>query len=326
MRRAFIEKLLELAEADSRILLLTGDIGYLALEPFRDRFPVRFFNAGVAEQNMLGVATGLAEAGYLPFVYSIAPFASLRPFEFIRNGPVLHRLPVRVVGVGMGFEYGLAGASHYGIEDVAVLRTLPGLRIVIPADGAQAATALVKTWNLPGPTYYSLGKDDHATVAGLGGRYNLGRTELVREGTDVALISMGSVSTEVVSAADELAGQGIQAAVVIVSSFHPEPAADLIELMLRFPAVVTVEAQAVSGGLASFVGMVLAEGGLGCRLRALSVRESPDGTSGSQRNRWCKYGLDAGSIAAAARRVLAEAPGSDGHFGRLAGPQPGRSH
>jgi transketolase len=102
LRQAFIDTLCALAADDERVVLLTGDLGYMALEPFRERFPGRFFNAGVAEQNMIGVATGLAEAGLRPYAYSIAPFASLRPFEFIRNGPVAHNLPVRIVGMGMG--------------------------------------------------------------------------------------------------------------------------------------------------------------------------------------------------------------------------------
>ncbi len=134
MRRAFAKTLVELAERDPRILLLTGDLGYMALEAFSDRFPKRFYNMGVAEQNMVGVATGLAEAGFLPFVYSIASFASLRPYEFIRNGPILHRLPVRIVGVGGGFEYGHAGLTHYGLEDVGVMRIQPGITLIAPAD------------------------------------------------------------------------------------------------------------------------------------------------------------------------------------------------
>src|SRR5262245_66613485 len=133
MRRAFVQTLTEIADRDSRILLLTGDLGYMALEPFAEKFPSRFFNVGVAEQNMIGLATGLAEAGFLPFVYSIVTFAALRPYEFIRNGPVLHRLPVRVVGVGGGFEYGTAGPTHHGIEDVGVMRLQPGLPVVAPA-------------------------------------------------------------------------------------------------------------------------------------------------------------------------------------------------
>ena len=106
VRATFVRTLVELAEEDERIVLLTGDLGFTVVEPFAERFPDRFFNVGVAEQNMVGVATGLAEAGFVPFVYSIATFATLRPYEFIRNGPVLHHLPVRVVGVGGGLEYG----------------------------------------------------------------------------------------------------------------------------------------------------------------------------------------------------------------------------
>ncbi len=126
MRATFVRTLMELAEEDERIVLLTGDLGFTVVEPFAERFPGRFFNVGVAEQNMLGVATGLAEAGYVPFAYSIATFATLRSYEFVRNGPVLHRLPVRVVGVGGGLEYGMNGLTHYALEDIALMRAQPG--------------------------------------------------------------------------------------------------------------------------------------------------------------------------------------------------------
>src|SRR5882724_5576798 len=108
MRKAVIRTLVDLAELDPRIVLLTGDLGFSVVEPFAERFPARFVNVGVAEQNLLGLATGLAEAGFIPYAYSIATFATLRPYEFIRNGPVLHQFPVRIVGMGSGFEYGHA--------------------------------------------------------------------------------------------------------------------------------------------------------------------------------------------------------------------------
>ncbi len=280
---------------------MTGDLGYLALEPFRDRFPDRFFNAGVAEQNMIGVATGLAEAGLRPYAYSIAPFASLRPFEFIRNGPVLHHLPVRVVGMGMGFEYGPSGATHYALEDVAALRTLLGLTIVIPASPGQAVTAIRDTQTLDGPVYYSLGKDDRITVPGLGSRFELGKVQLIGSGCDVALVTMGSVSQETVAAAELLSAQGIQATVVVVSSFSPDPDAHLSEILASFRHVVSVEAQTPSGGLGAFVASVLASRGLPGRLHMIAVRLLADGTSGSQEERWRKHGLNRAGIA---RQVL----------------------
>lgn len=285
-----------LAEQDPRILLLTGDLGYMVMEPFREKFPERFINMGVAEQNMIGVATGLAEAGYMPYTYSIATFASLRPFEFIRNGPVLHHLPVRMVGMGMGFEYGHAGPTHYAVEDIAVLRTLPGLTIVIPADSRQTTTAMEKTHRLSGPVYYSLGKDDKISLPELEGKFELGRAQVIRQGGDVAIISMGSVSQEAVAAASILAAQGIETSAAVVSNFGPDPEEDLVELLGQCRHAITVEAQTISGGLGAFVGGIIAMHSLPCRLRMLGVRTPPDGTSGTQSERWRKHGLDRGSI------------------------------
>ncbi len=304
MRQAFIQTMCRLAAADSRILLLTGDLGYMVMEPFRQQFPDRFFNVGVAEQNMIGLATGLAEAGFLPYTYSIATFASLRPFEFIRNGPVLQNLPVRMVGMGAGFEYGHAGPTHYGTEDIAVLRTLPGLTVVIPADPAQTVTAMEATGKLPGPVYYSLGKDAGAVLPELGGRFELGRAQFIGSGGDLAIISMGSLSREALAAGDELAARGIKSTVAVVSNFNPDPNDDLAELLAFCSQAITVEAQAISGGLGACVATIIATRGLSCRLRTLAVKTSPDGTSGSQEDRWRKHGLDRGSIVSS---VLAKA-------------------
>src|SRR5260370_31370989 len=156
MRAVFVRGLIDIARRDARVVLLTGDLGFMALEPFQEAYPDRFFNVGVAEQNMVGIATGLAEAGFIPFAYSIATFASLRTYEFIRNGPVLQRLPVRVVGVGGGFEYGSAGPRHYGLEDLALMRTQPGLTVIGPSGYLQALSALGATWYRPGAAYYRL--------------------------------------------------------------------------------------------------------------------------------------------------------------------------
>ncbi len=175
MRRAFTTTLVELAREHDDIVLLTGDLGYTVLEPFQEEFPDRFFNMGVAEQNMVGVATGLAEAGYRPFVYSIVTFATMRPYEFIRNGPIMHGLPVRIVGVGAGLDYAHDGVSHYGLEDVALMRMHPGMTVVAPADGRQTQAALAATWDAPGPVYYRLGKEEDLLVPGLDGRFRAGR-------------------------------------------------------------------------------------------------------------------------------------------------------
>jgi transketolase len=306
LRKAFIASLCELAAADERIVLMTGDLGFMALEPFRERFPKRFLNMGVAEQNMIGVATGLAEAGFLPYAYSIGTFASLRPYEFIRNGPVLHRLPVRIVGMGMGFEYGHSGTTHYSLEDIAVMRALPGLSIVIPADSTQTSVAIKATYNMDSPVYYSLGKDDKISIPGFKGQFEMGQVQVIREGDDVAVIAMGSIAQEAAAAAEELTKHGVGAAVIILSNFRPDPDEHLAGILSRFQHVITVEAHTLSGGLAAFVGSVIAMNGISCKLRALGVRTPPDGTSGQQEERWRKHGIDRASIVREALNVCSK--------------------
>ncbi len=301
MRAAFIHTLAELAAQDERILLLTADLGYLAIEPFADRFPNRFFNVGVAEENMLGVATGLADSGFIPFVYSIVPFAVLRPFEFIRNGPIMHRLPVRIVGVGGGFEYSHNGLTHFGVEDVGVMRTQPGVRVVAPADHEQTRTVLRRTWNVAGPVYYRIGKDDRTVVAGLEGRFELDEVQTVRSGRDVVIAAMGSVAPEAVAAAEQLREQGVDAEVIVVASLHPTPEQSLLSVLRRYPVCVTVEAHNLSGGLGSLVAEVIAESSVSCRLVRCAVRELAAGITGSQRFMHERSGLDRTAIV---RRTL----------------------
>jgi transketolase len=309
MRATFIKTLCELAEQDERVMLLTGDLGFTVLEPFRDRFPKRFYNVGVAEQNMIGLATGLAEAGFVPFCYSIGTFASLRPFEFIRNGPVLHHLPVRIVGLGAGFEYGTAGATHYNLEDIGVLRTQPGLEIVAPADFEQARSALLETWNRPSPVYYRLGKDDRSTVPGLEGRFAAGRTQNVRDGDGLLIFTCGPIAIEVVAAAEELAREGIEAHVVVVAGINPVPENDLVEALQRHRLAITVETHYVTGGLGSLVSEVIADHGLGTRLLRLGVRTGIGGRSGSPAHMYSRHGLDRTGIARSVINLLAAARG-----------------
>ena len=313
MRAAFARTLAELAEHDPRVLLLTGDLGFMALEPFSDRHPDRFFNVGVAEQNMVGLATGLAEAGFLPFIYSIVTFASLRGYEAIRNGPVLQRLPVRVIGVGGGFEYGSAGPTHHGLEDVGVMRLQPGLTVIAPADPAQARHAFLATWDLPGPVYYRLGKDDKASVPGLDGRFELGRVQVVREGADVLLVAMGPIAAEAVAAADALAALGIEATVAVVASLAPAPLADLASLLGRFPVALTVEAHSITGGVGSLVAEVVAEQSIACRVVRCGVQAPLDGPSGSQRYLQAEHGLSRDPLVQTALQSLRPRPTLNGH-------------
>jgi transketolase len=274
------------------------------VEPFVEKFPRRFINVGVAEQNMVGLATGLAEAGFIPFVYSIVPFAVLRPYEFIRNGPLNHGLPVRIVGVGGGVDYSTNGISHYGLEDVAVLRALPGMTVIAPADGPQASAALAATWNTPGPVYYRLGKDDRLRVPGLDGRFAPGRLEILQEGKDILLASMGPIALEALSAAEMLRGQGFSCTVAVVSTLSPAPTEALAEIMGRHRVSVAVEAHFRNGGLGSLMAETMAERGLGGRLARCGVGRLPEGLSGSPAYLHDRLEISAPHIARAAAAAL----------------------
>jgi transketolase len=305
MRKAFAEALVELAGRDERVVLLTGDLGYTVLEPFAERFPDRFYNVGVAEQNLVGLATGLAEAGLVPFCYSIATFGSLRPYEFVRNGPLAHDLPVRIVGVGGGFDYGENGLTHYALEDVAVMRVQPRMAVLAPADDDQAVAAVAATAELRGPAYLRVARAG-PPIAGLEGRFRIGRAELVGDGSDVALVALGGAAEEAVAAAGLLQADGVGATVAVVSSFNPSPFEDLRDLLARTPLAVSVEAHYVDGGLGSFVAETIAEAGLDCRLVRCGVRTMPTGESGSraylqERHRLSPAAIARATLAAAAR-------------------------
>ena len=303
MRKVFASELVGLAERDERIVLLTGDLGYTVLEPFAERFPDRFYNVGVAEQNMVGLATGLAEAGFVPFCYSIATFGTLRPYEFIRNGPLAHELAVRIVGVGGGFDYGENGLTHYALEDIALMRAQPRMTVLAPADDAQAGAAVRATAELSGPAYLRVARAGPA-VPGLDGRFRLGRAETIGSGTDVALVALGGAACEAVEAAAILDSEGVSATVAVVSSFNPSPAEDIAELLGSIPLAVSIEAHYVTGGVGSFVAETIAEAGLDCRLVRCGVRTMPTGESGSREYLQEQHGL---SPAAIARATLAAA-------------------
>jgi len=304
MRTAFVHALVEEAKRDERVVLLTGDLGFMALEPFRDQFPDRFINVGVAEQNMVGIATGMSEAGYVPFCYSIVPFAVLRPFEFIRNGPVMHHLPVRIVGMGGGFEYGAAGPTHFGLEDVGAMRLLQGMTVVVPADAAQTTTAVAALSEVAGPAYLRLGKNDHLVVPGLEGRFELGRLHTVRHGSDVVIFTMGSIAASVVAAADLLEEYGVSATVAVVSSLAPVPTNDVLALVGSHTNAVSVEAHVPVGGVGSLVAEIMTDHAVGAGLLRIGVDQPFGHRGGSETFLHELHGLSPSAVATRIRTYV----------------------
>ncbi len=298
MRAEALRTLIDLAEDDSRIVFLTGDLGYGVVEEFFRRFPQRAFNVGVAEQNMLAMATGLAEAGLRPYVYSIATFASLRPFEFIRNGPVLHQLPVRIIGVGGGMEYTTNGITHLGLEDVGVLRTLPGLSIICPTDTPQTRSVLEATVDDPSPIYFRLSKQELALIEGREPGWNLEGVDVLSNGDgSVALFALGAAAAGLPLIERLLQEHGVRPTTVAVSRIAPSPCDTLRSLAERHQLVVSVESHYLAGGLGSLLCEVIAEAGLRVRVMRCAVELSPNGIFGSVAHlaKWAK--IDPVSVA-----------------------------
>jgi transketolase len=292
MRREFVEALADLAGTDERIVLLTGDLGFAALEPFSERFPDRFFNAGVAEQNMVGMATGLAEVGFTPYVYSISTFASMRAYEFVRNGPLLHHLPVRVVGVGEGVDYSHNGMSHYALEDVALMRAQPAMTVVNPASAGQVRPMLESIQPLAGPAYVRLSKLS-GSVPGLPDEFELGRAHQIGDGNDVAIIALGATAANAVACAALLAEHGLAARVIVVSTVAPAPAEDLVRALAGVPLALSVEAHYTVGGVGSMAAEMIAEHGLPCRLLRAGADRAPVGITGSLEYMHDRLGISA---------------------------------
>src|SRR5437667_1620165 len=175
MRSAFFDTLVRLAEDDERITLVVGDLGFGVIEPFARRFPDRFLNAGVAEQNLTGIAAGMALSGKIVFTYSIANFPTLRCLEQIRNDVCYHEANVKIVAVGGGFAYGALGMTHHATEDLAIMRTLPGMVVVAPGDPVEAELATRAVVRDSRPCYLSLGRAGEPTVHPRGVSFQLGR-------------------------------------------------------------------------------------------------------------------------------------------------------
>jgi transketolase len=304
MRSTFMRALTELAAEDERVVLLTGDLGWGTIERFAARFPGRFLNVGVAEQNMAGLASGMARDGLVPYIYSIATFATMRCYEQFRNGAALHNLPVRLIGIGGGFSYGHAGPTHYALEDLAILRTQPSVAVIAPADAAQARAVLRSMAGHSGPVYFRVDKNERPDLAGLAGRFALGRPERIRTGVDVLLLSTGSITYEVLKAAELLAAAGPSAAVAVMAHLPFEPSADLVELLSGYPAVITVEEASTAGGLGSLVAESIARAGLRCRLVPLGVSRPLPSASGSTAYMRRLAGLSPESIAQEAAALI----------------------
>lgn len=277
MRDNFIKKLIEIAKNDHRVVLLTADLGFSILEEFANEFPSRFFNVGVSEQNMIGIATGLAESGFIPFTYSIAPFSLLRPYEFIKNGPILHNLPVRIIAIGPGFEYGNLGSTHHLIEDIAVTRVFPNLSIYSPVNGKNAESILDKSYLENNPIYYRIGKNKDSLSDNLDYVETDNFIQLSKGDDSIVVFGIGSIVEEILKC-NNIIDKKISS--YAITKIDQKIQKELIPIIQKYKKIITVEAHYINGGIGSMIAEIIAENQLTAKLYRLGVRELSDGIFG----------------------------------------------
>ncbi len=281
MRNAFIRSLTTLAEKDESVVFLTADLGYKIFDDFAARFPGRFMNVGVAESNMIGVAAGLALAGFRPFVYSIVPFATLRCLEQIRNDVCYNHVPVTIVGVGGGYSYGPNGPTHHALEDIAAMRSLPNMTVVCPGDPVETELAVHAIGALGEPAYLRLGRAGDPVVHQAPPYFEIGKAITVRRGSDCTLMTTGGMLPVALEAAAMLSKE-ISCRVVNMHTVKPLDEVTLSECCRETEAIFTLEEHSRIGGLGSAVGEWLADNNLQFPLHSFGTRDSFTHVSGSQ--------------------------------------------
>ena len=298
MRDHFIQRLGELVLQDPDILLITGDLGFGVFNDFRENYPANFINVGVAEQQMTGLATGLALEGKTTFTYSIGNFATLRCLEQIRNDAAYHGANVNVVCIGGGFSYGALGISHHATEDLAILRSIPDITVVAPCGHWETMAATAAIAQEPGTAYLRLDKsagDDSAITDSES--FTLGRARILRPGTDCAIITTGGILEEVQKAVAELSTKNIAARVISMHTIKPIDVETVIAAATETNALITVEEHTVNGGLGSAVLEVLADHEQFTRVLRIGLESGFSSIVGSQQYLRQLYKLDAASIA-----------------------------
>lgn len=304
MRNAFLDTLYGLALKDKRITLVVGDLGFSVVERFSNDIPDQFLNAGIAEQNMTGVSAGMAMMGKKVFTYSIANFPTLRCLEQIRNDVCYHRADVKIVSVGAGFAYGSLGVSHHATEDVAVMRALPEMIVVSPADPVETILATRALAEYDGPCYLRLGKAGEAKLHKTEFDFKIGRAAILRDGRDACIIGYGSILKNCLEAAESLAAEGISTRVLSMHTIKPLDYEAVSKAVAETRTIVTVEEHSAAGGLGSAVAEYLACSGVAIPFAIMGLPNSFFREAGNQDYLRKAAGISAADIVAKVKSRL----------------------
>jgi transketolase len=291
MRSTVIDLLVERARQDERIFLITPDVGFSVLEKFRDEFPDRFLNVGIAEQNAVGVASGLALSGKVPYVYSMVPFVTMRCFEQVRLDVAYMNVNVRLLGIGGGLTYGPQGATHHAIEDIAIMRALPNMTVCCPGDPIEARELIQQSFDHEGPIYFRLGKNGEPVIHPEGTRIALGKAVRLTEGDDLALITTSNMLEQANDWVKEWEKAGKRATLLSMPTIKPFDAEAVLELIDKGLPIVTLEEHNIIGGLGSAVAEVIAESGKAVKFKRIAIPDTYSHYVGGQKYQREKFGL-----------------------------------
>lgn len=298
MRDTFVRTLFEIAKKDRNVLIVTGDLGFGVLKPFFEGLPDQIINAGIAEQNMTSVAAGLAMEGKTVFTYSIGNFPTLRCLEQIRNDCAYHNANVKVVCVGGGFVYGSLGMSHHATEDIAIMRSLPDVKVFAPGDLVEAEECTKAIYAEKGTCYLRLGRGGEKRIHDSIVDFKIGQALKINDGEKIAIFSTGGIFDEVIEAREILVNKGINPAIYTFPTIKPIDTEIICECAKQFEYIVTVEEHNTAGGFGSAVGEVLLDNGvLSTKLIRMGLDNLYSSKVGSQKYLRKEYGIDANAIA-----------------------------
>ena len=304
MRDTFVKTLVELAKKDKNIELVTGDLGFGVLKPYWEAVPNQFTNAGIAEQNMTSLAAGMALTGKTVFTYSIGNFPTLRCLEQIRNDCAYHNANVKIVCVGGGFVYGSLGMSHHATEDIAILRALPDVVVLAPADLTEAEAATKAIAEYKGTCYLRLGRGGEKRIHEKIDNFQIGKAIKVQDGSRVAIFSTGAIFEEISESLEILNDNGINPAVYTFPTIKPLDVDIIKECAEKFDLIVTCEEHNIVGGFGGAVAEVMAElNGKNARLLRVGLDDEYSIKVGNQGYLREQYGMDGKSIA---KKILNE--------------------
>lgn len=302
-RDAYGETLARLGETNKDIVVLDADLsGSTKTAIFAKRFPERFFNMGVAEQDMIGTAAGLATAGKIPFASTFAIFATGRAWEQVRQSVAYPKLNVKIVASHAGITVGEDGASHQSVEDIAVMRVIPEMTVIVPADGIETRKAIEEVTRYKGPVYVRVSRGKSPVLMDESYDFKIGKGTVLRDGSDVAIIACGIMVSKALEAAEILNREGLSARVINISTIKPLDTDLIIKAARDTGGVVTAEEHSIIGGLGSAVAEVLAEN-RPVPMKRVGI-EDRFGTSGDADRLMEIYGLTSENIAKAAREVI----------------------